>query len=101
MSARNPAAEVQRLACIDDLKMVVENVRATHAKLLEQVREPGPRSERDDGKLEGAFLMARGLLLDELLPMLQAWENREQFSQVAVERMATSETYENEELTCK
>lgn len=64
-----------RQAAIADLEMVLTNLEALHAKLLADCQEHGAAfTPRQEGKWEGGFIMIRGVLVDELRPMLKAWK---------------------------
>lgn len=71
----------ERQAFIADLEMVVEHLRSLQEKLRKECEEHGAEfTPRQEGKWEGGFVMVRGILRDELEPMLEAWKQGSQFS---------------------
>lgn len=78
-----------RAAAIADLEMVVSNLQDVMQKLLVECQEHGGEfTPRQEGKWEGAFLMVRGVLSDELHPMLKAWQQGGSFSRKGEEILA-------------
>jgi hypothetical protein len=70
-----------RAAASADLEMVVANLEGVFQKLVAECQEHGASfTQRQEGKWEGGFVAIRGVLVDELRPMLAAWQKGEAFS---------------------
>lgn len=66
---------------IADLELAVANIEAVQARLMAEIREHGSEfTPEQEAKWEGAFTMVRGMLADELHPMLRAWKDGGVFS---------------------
>jgi len=71
----------EREACVADLEMVVERLRDLFGRLREECELHGASfTPKQEGKWEGGFLAIRGVLVDELGPMLATWKRGEPFS---------------------
>ncbi len=76
-------------ANILDLEMVVENLADRWEKLrLECVEHGAKFTPKQEGKWEGAFVALRGVLVDELRPMLENWQKGEAWSRKGEELLA-------------
>lgn len=68
-------------AYVADLEMVVGRVRALHDKLRDECREHGSKfTPEQEARWEGSFLLVRGILVDELEPMLRNWKEGQPYS---------------------
>lgn len=71
----------ERQAFIADLELAVERVQGIMDNLRKECEEHGADfTPEQEGKWTGAFMMARGILADELRPMLKAWKDGHQSS---------------------
>jgi hypothetical protein len=78
----------ERQAFIADLEMVVGNLRKIREDLLRTCKEHGHTfDKRQEGRWDGSFTMVRGILADELGPMLHAWKAGHQYSRQGDEIM--------------
>lgn len=91
MTPDNPLPPVDhgpavREAFIADLQMVVDHVRESLQKLRMHCELHGKDySPVEEARWEGSFLALRGVLSDELKPMLRCWEQGYHFSRVGEE----------------
>lgn len=75
------AMQRQRDAFLADLELAVSNLEEVRAKLLAECQEHGAEfTKEQEAKWEGGFMMLRGILGDELRPMLRAWKEGAQSS---------------------
>ena len=71
MSDRRTAATF-----LADLELAVANIEAIQRRLLAEIQEHGTKfTPVQEAKWEGAFTLVRGVLSDELHPMLRAWQD--------------------------
>ena len=91
MARSSTAPSAERKAFIADLEMVVDHLRELHQGLLKENREHGGEfTPKQEGKWEGGFVTVRGILVDELDPMLRAWQQGGQFSRKGEAIMAAA-----------
>lgn len=71
----------QREAFIADLEMVRDRLQGIADKLIADCKANGDEyTDEEAAKFDGGFMMVRGVLMDELNPMLDCWKDGAQFS---------------------
>ena len=68
---------------VADLEMVVDNLRDRFEKVKGECRVHGDKfTPEQEAKWEGVFMTLRGVLIDELVPMLSNWKEGQPQSRV-------------------
>lgn len=84
-----------RSMVLADLAMVITNLEEIRDRLIAECQEHGADyTPKQEGKFEGAFLMVRGILADELYRMQAAYEGGGAFSRKGEEILAAVEPVE-------
>lgn len=79
-----------------DLKLVISSIEEIRDRLMTECREDGAGwTPEQVGKWEGAFKAVRGILHDELHPLLDAWERGIAFSRAAEDLLAAEANQES------
>jgi len=87
----NPNPNPPREAFVADLEMVVDNITERWNRLKADCTERGSKfTPEEEARWEAAFLTLRGVLVDELNPMLRTWKEGYQFSRKG-EKLAGNE----------